>query len=59
MKKWQNSAEALAGLEYEDVDLNGETMIPAFVDAHGHIDMTDQFAGCFSILWRYQPGSPR
>ncbi len=36
--------EALAGLEYEDVDLNGETMIPAFVDAHGHIDMTDQFA---------------
>lgn len=36
--------EALAGLEYEDVDLNGETMIPAFVDAHSHINIVDQFA---------------
>lgn len=35
---------ALAEVTYDDVDLNGETMIPAFVDAHGHIDMTDQFA---------------
>lgn len=36
--------EALSDVSYEDVDLRGETMIPAFVDAHGHIDMTDQFA---------------
>ncbi len=25
------------------VDLEGQTMIPAFVDPHGHIDMVDQF----------------
>lgn len=35
---------ALAEVEYDDVDLNGETMIPAFVDAHSHINMVDQFA---------------
>lgn len=29
---------ALAEVEYDDVDLNGETMIPAFVDAHSHVD---------------------
>ena len=35
---------ALAEVEYDDVDLNGETMIPAFVDAHSHINMVEQFA---------------
>lgn len=28
----------LENAKYEDIDLNGETMIPAFVDAHSHID---------------------
>lgn len=35
---------ALAEVEYDDVDLNGETMIPAFVDAHSHINTVDKFA---------------
>ena len=35
---------ALAEVEYDDVDLNGETMIPAFVDAHSHINAVDIFA---------------
>lgn len=35
---------ALAEVEYDDVDLNGETMIPAFVDAHSHINIVEQFA---------------
>ena len=34
----------LADADYEDVDLKGETMIPAFVDAHSHINIVDQFA---------------
>lgn len=32
----------LADADYEDVDLKGETMIPAFVDAHSHINMVEQ-----------------
>lgn len=34
----------LKDASYEDIDLKGETMIPAFVDPHSHIDMVDQFA---------------
>lgn len=33
----------LANADYEDVDLKGETMIPAFVDAHSHIDSVGRY----------------
>lgn len=36
--------EKLGALEFEDVDLKGETMIPAFIDAHSHLNMVDQYA---------------
>ncbi len=35
----------LENAKYEDVDLNGETMIPAFVDAHSHINSVGQLIG--------------
>ncbi|MDO4281446.1 MAG: amidohydrolase family protein [Peptococcaceae bacterium] len=34
----------LKDVKYEDVDLDGETMIPAFLDAHSHLNMVDQYA---------------
>ncbi len=34
----------LKDADYEDIDLKGETMIPAFVDAHSHINTVDQYA---------------
>lgn len=33
----------LAGRDYNDVDLKGQTMIPAFIDAHSHMNLVGQF----------------
>lgn len=38
----QTIMNSLEGLKYTDYDLKGDTMIPAFVDAHSHINMVGQ-----------------
>lgn len=40
----QAEAEALKGADCQMVDLKGKTLMPSFIDGHGHISMTAYYA---------------